>query len=201
MFSLPQLLDGYTFVLASQSPRRKELLDMLNLSVRVLPNPVKEEYPQELMSEQIPIYLAELKSKAFENKDLGPKDVLITADTVVICEGEVLGKPADRANAINYLKKISDNKHSVITGCCIRLNHQTQSFSVSTDVYFKTLSEWEINYYVDTYNPFDKAGAYGIQEWIGCIGVERIEGSFYNVMGLPLQRLYTEICKMIQSNQ
>ena len=199
MFPTPALFDGYTFVLASQSPRRKELLELLNIPVKVWNKPIDEVYPPELMPEQVPIYLAELKSKAFDQEPLGQKEILITADTVVICEETILNKPKNREEAIACLRKISDNRHRVITGCCIGLNHRRQTFNVVTDVYFKPLSEEEIIYYVDYYNPYDKAGAYGVQEWIGCIGVERIEGSFYNVVGLPLQRLYSEVCKMLQS--
>lgn len=198
MFPAPDLFDGYTFILASQSPRRKELLELLNIPVKVWNKPIEEAYPSELMPEQVPIYLAELKSKAFDKEPLGPKEILITADTVVICGEAILGKPKNREEAIAYLRKLSDNRHRVITGCCIAVNHRRQTFNVITDVYFKQLSEEEIIYYVDQYNPYDKAGAYGVQEWIGCIGVERIEGSFYNVVGLPLQRLYSEVCKMLQ---
>lgn len=185
-------LPGYNYILASKSPRRQELLHELgiNFSVEILD--VDESFPNSLFREEIPVFLAELKAKPFAGK-LDKNDLLITADTIVWLNGEVFGKPADKQEAIDILQKLSDNEHQVISGVCLTSEQKQKSFFSVSNVRFKKLSNSEINFYIDNYKPFDKAGAYGIQEWIGYIGITHIEGSFYNVMGLPIQQLYTEI--------
>lgn len=186
-------LKRYHVVLASNSPRRRELLAGLDLDfeVKVLPN-IKEDYPRDLPVVEIAQYIAEEKAMAYLDV-MKPDELLITADTVVIVGNEVLGKPVDALDARRMLKTLSGRKHQVITGVCLATNSRRKSFSVSTDVAFKQLSDEEIDYYVENYRPFDKAGAYGIQEWIGYVGVTGLEGSYFNVMGLPVQRIYTEL--------
>lgn len=187
-------LPDYNYILASKSPRRHELLHSLGINFSVRTKEVDENYPDSLKREEIAIYLAKLKASAFAN-ELAENDLLITADTIVWLNGEVFGKPADRNDAIRILRKLSGNEHQVISGVCLTsIKRQKTFFSVS-NVQFKQLSEAEIQFYVDEYKPFDKAGAYGIQEWIGYIGITHIEGSFYNVIGLPVQQLYSEIIR------
>ena len=182
-------LSTYNIILGSQSPRRKELLAGLDIefTTKVIPG-LEETYPDTLQGEEIPIYLAEQKADAYtlENNDL-----LITADTIVWLNGHVYGKPADEAEAREMLRSLSGKTHDVITGVCVRTNKKNVSFASTTKVRFAELTDAEIEHYVNKYRPMDKAGAYGIQEWIGYIGVEHIEGSYFNVMGLPIQRLYT----------
>lgn len=185
-------LPDYNYILASKSPRRQELLKSLGINFQVITKEVEEIFPGNLSKEQIPVFLAELKAKCFLN-DLKENDLLITADTIVWFNGEVLGKPANSREAIETLHKLSGHEHQVISGVSLTSVKKQKSFFSITNVMFKQLSLPEIEYYVYEYNPFDKAGAYGIQEWIGYIGITHIEGSFYNVMGLPVQQLYTEI--------
>lgn len=185
-------LPDYNYILASKSPRRQELLKSLGINFQVITKEVDEIFPGFLSKEQIPVFLAELKAKCFL-KDLKKNDLLITADTIVWFNGEVLGKPANRKEAIETLQKLSGHEHQVISGVSLTSVKKQKSFFSITNVMFKQLSLPEIEYYVYEYKPFDKAGAYGIQEWIGYIGITHIEGSFYNVMGLPVQQLYTEI--------
>ena len=189
-------LRKYQIVLASNSPRRRELLGGLGIpfSVKVLPD-IEESYPAELPVSQTAEYIAREKAAAYRSQ-LSSGELIITADTVVIVEQEVMGKPADEADARRMLQKLSGRTHQVITGVCLTTQADCRSFSVTTDVTFKALSTEEINYYISTYRPFDKAGAYGIQEWIGFIGVTGINGSYFNVMGLPVQRIYSELSKM-----
>lgn len=182
----------YNYILASKSPRRQELLTSLGIQFTVKTKEVEELYPGDLSKEQIPVYLAELKAKAFQNQ-LSSNDLLITADTIVCLENEVLGKPADYNEAFEMLSRLSGHEHQVITGVCLSSEQKNESFYAITNVQFKSLSEEEIGYYIREYKPFDKAGSYGIQEWIGCIGIRGIRGSFYNVMGLPVQKLYEHI--------
>lgn len=190
---LKQLLQGKTIVLASQSPRRQQLLAELDLPFEVRINgEVDETYPANLTPESIPEYLA-MKKAVHYMGSLASHEILLTSDTVVCCKGKVLGKPTDRDNAIAILKELSGCKHTVITGVALCYGNREHTFSASTDVYFRTLANEEIAHYVDTFKPYDKAGAYGIQEWIGYIGIERIDGSYFNVMGLPVQKLYTEL--------
>ncbi len=184
----------YNFILASKSPRRQQLLQSLDLEFTVLTREVDEIYPEHLSKEEVPVYLAELKANAFQT-ELKANDLLITADTIVCLREQILGKPESYQDAFNMLKSLSACKHEVITGVCLFSQKKKVSFFSSTDVEFKKLSDEEIDYYIQNYKPYDKAGSYGIQEWIGSIGIRRIEGSFYNVMGLPIQKLYEEIKK------
>lgn len=184
----------YNFILASKSPRRQQLLKSLNIEFKVITKEVDEIYPEDLQREEIPVFLAELKSKPFIT-ELDDSDLLITADTVVCLGNAVLGKPRDYDEAFAMLENLSGKEHQVITGVCISSNNKMHSFYSLTNVQFKELSHREIEYYVSEFKPYDKAGAYGIQEWIGTIGITHIEGSFYNVMGLPIQKLYEEIQK------
>lgn len=188
-------LEKYRIVLGSNSPRRKELLAGLDLQFEVETIPgIDESYPDTLTSEAIPLYIARKKAEAYLDK-MSDNELLITADTIVATYDRILGKPANREEAIEMLRYLSDHVHEVITGVCLTTKEKTVSFSVASAVCFAHLEEDDIIYYVDKYRPFDKAGSYGIQEWIGYIGVEAINGSFYNVMGLPVQRLYQELKK------
>lgn len=183
-------LDKYNVILASASPRRRELLNMLAVKFTVARGiDVDESYPDTLAPEDVPLYLSGLKADAYRQA-MKPDDLIITADTVVIIDNEVIGKPSSSEEAKTMLSKLSGHTHTVVSGVTITTQRRRESFSVSTDVRFSKLTEEEIEYYIDTYQPLDKAGAYGIQEWIGAAGVESIDGSFYNVMGLPVNRLY-----------
>ncbi|MFI3332069.1 MAG: Maf family nucleotide pyrophosphatase [Rikenellaceae bacterium] len=187
---------GLRLVLASQSPRRRALMEGANLPCSVVCYHVDEHYPADLAASEVPQFLAKLKGDNYPC-ELTSSEILITADTVVICEGEILGKPKDRDEACAMLRKISGRSHKVITGVVLRSEQRSESFSCESLVHFATLTEEEIEHYVEQFSPLDKAGSYGIQEWIGYIGIEGIEGSFYNVMGLPIQRLYVELNKFI----
>ena len=187
------MLEQYHIILGSNSPRRRELLAGLDLDFEVkVISGLKETYPDSLQPEEIPLFLSKLKAEAYI-PDLHDDTLLITADTVVWNGNSVIGKPEDRNEAIEMLKSLSGHEHYVVTGVCLTTTRKQKAFSVTSTVRFATLTEEEITYYVDKYTPFDKAGAYGIQEWIGYVGVESITGSFYNVMGLPVQRLYQEL--------
>jgi septum formation protein len=179
-------------ILASGSPRRKLLLEGLGLDFSVLVRETSEDYPEYLRREEIALFLSRAKAQAIL-PELKDTDIIISADTIVCCEDKILNKPVDRADAISMLKLMSGKKHEVITGVCILSNKRENCFFSITEVLFALLDDDEISYYVDNYKPYDKAGAYGIQEWIGFIGIEHIEGSYFNVMGLPVQRLYTEL--------
>ena len=185
-------LSKYNIILASQSPRRHELLKGLNIPFEVNVIDVEETYPKQLFGVDIPMYLAEKKANAYVSK-MQENTLLITADTIVWHEGKVYGKPANKAEATKMLKALSGKTHEVITGVCISTLKQRKTFHVISEVRFASLLPTEIEYYLDNYEPYDKAGSYGIQEWIGYIGVEHIEGSYFNVMGLPVQRLYNEL--------
>jgi septum formation protein len=185
-------LKDYQLILASQSPRRHEMLKELGLIFEIRTKEIEEVYPDGLEPEQIPVYLSELKAKAFE-KDIKANELVITADTIVCVDDWILGKPKDREDAVKMLNALSNRSHQVISGVCLMSKKKKVSFSTVTNVHFKALSEEEIDYYIDNYQPFDKAGAYGIQEWIGFIGIDGIEGSYFNVVGLPIQRLYQEL--------
>ncbi|WP_291584836.1 Maf-like protein [Bacteroides sp.] len=189
-------LKKYNIVLASNSPRRKELMSGLGVDyvVKTLPD-VDESYPDTLQGAEIPAYISREKADAYRAL-IQPGELLITADTIVWLNGEVLGKPKDREGAIDMLHRLSGTSHQVITGVCLTTSDWQKSFTAVTDVTFATLTEEEIIYYVDKYIPMDKAGAYGVQEWIGFIGVESISGSYFNVMGLPIQRLYQELKRL-----
>lgn len=188
-------LQKYRIVLGSASPRRKELLSGLDIDfdVEVIPG-IDESYPEELTAHEIPLYIARKKADAYVAK-MTDNELLITADTIVATEGHILGKPADRVEAIGMLRRLSGRVHEVATGVCISTKEKNVSFSVVSKVSFAKIDDEDILYYVDKYRPYDKAGSYGIQEWIGYVGVEAIDGSFYNVMGLPVQRLYQELKK------
>lgn len=191
--NLLENLRGYKLLLASASPRRKELLAMLGVEFEICSGKdIDESYPEHIDTKDIAQYLAQKKAKAYI-ESLSNDEIVITADTIVVNNGKVLGKPLDEANAKIMLRSLSGKKHKVITGVAITSLQKQVAFSVETEVEFAQLDEMEINEYVSTFRPLDKAGAYGIQEWIGCIGVRNINGSFYNVMGLPLHRLYTEL--------
>lgn len=194
-------LKPYHIILASHSPRRQQLLKDAGIDYELAVGyDVEEVYPVSLPVEEVPAYLSELKSSAYPNK-LKANDILITADTVVCLKGQIIGKPRNREDAISILRRLSGNRHTVVTGVTLRTSELQMSFSVHSDVFFRSLTIEEIEYYIDTYKPFDKAGAYGIQEWIGYIAIERIEGSFYNVMGLPIQQLYLKLGNFIRKMQ
>ena len=196
---LHEKLTSYRLLLASQSPRRRELIAGSGIPFTLTAKYDCEEcYPATLAVEEVPAYLSRLKSEAYPEA-LNAEDILLTADTVVILEGEVLGKPKDRADALKMIARLAGNRHTVITGVTLRSASRSHTFSTASDVWFRPLSEEEIAYYVDHYSPYDKAGSYGIQEWIGYVGIERIDGSFYNVMGLPIQRLYVELEQFINN--
>ena len=196
---LHQLLVSYNLILASASPRRRQLLAECGLKFTLAEKfECDETFDSAMPCNQVAEYLSTLKSNAYP-KSLETNDILLTADTVVIANNRILGKPADRADAIAMLSMLSGKSHTVITGVTIRTAEHSHSFSVESKVYFREITTEEIDYYIDTYKPFDKAGAYGIQEWIGYVAIEGIEGSFFNVMGLPVQRLYVELTELLQS--
>ena len=188
-----RLVENHRVVLASNSPRRKELLGGLGIDfeVRTLQD-IDESYPSSLKGEEIPMYISGKKAEAYK-QSMADDEMIITADTIVYDNGQVLGKPKDREEAIQMLRELSGHAHEVITGVSIVTKEKTAQFASTSKVTFAELTDEEIAYYVDHYKPFDKAGAYGIQEWIGYVAVTRIEGSYFNVMGLPIQRLYTEL--------
>ena len=187
------ILKDYRVILASQSARRQYLLKELGIDFEILPDHETDEvYPAGLSKEEIPVYLAEKKAESVMPV-IPEKTLLITADTIVWFNNKVVDKPGNRAEALSILHKLSGSMHEVITGVCISLSHKKHSFYCSTLVWFADLTNEEINDYVEAYRPYDKAGAYGIQEWIGYIGIEKIEGSYFNVMGLPVQKLYKEL--------
>lgn|SRR5690554_5515130 len=187
-------LTDYNFILASRSPRRQELLRMLGISFTVSDSEVEETFPEGLLKSEIPVYLAKLKANPLLSA-LREKDLLITADTVVFLNGEIIGKPANHAEAEEILQKLSGKEHQVISGVCLSSVEKQVSFHSLSKVRFKKLRTEEIQFYIKTYKPFDKAGAYGIQEWIGLVGITRIEGSYTNIMGLPVQELYEAIIR------
>jgi len=187
-------LKDYQLILASQSPRRHQMLKELGLDFKIQTKDVEEVYPDHLKREEIPVYLSKLKAEAFV-LDLNEKELVITADTIVCVGDIVLGKPKNRDEAVEMLQMLSGRSHQVISGVCLKSKEKEVSFSTTTHVHFKELSLEEIDYYIDNYKPFDKAGAYGIQEWIGFVGIDGIEGSYFNVVGLPIQRLYQELNK------
>lgn len=189
-------IQHYKIVLASNSPRRRELLSGLNLeyTVRVLPD-INESYPDTLKGEEIPMYISREKAKAYRNS-MAEDELIITADTVVCINEKVLGKPRTQEEAKEMLRELSGKTHQVITGVCLMTCGLQRTFSATTQVTFDVLTEDEIEFYVEKFRPLDKAGAYGVQEWIGFVGVSRLEGSYFNVMGLPVQRLYQELKKL-----
>ncbi|MCX6232050.1 MAG: Maf family nucleotide pyrophosphatase [Bacteroidetes bacterium] len=182
----------YDIILASQSPRRQQLLKDMGFDFRVIVTDAEEIYPAAMPLLQIPVYLAEVKANAI-TAELKENTLIIAADTIVAIEDKVLGKPRDEKDAFDILQQISGRMHQVITGVCLKAKEKQHSFYALSNVYFRHLSDEEINYYITKYKPFDKAGAYGVQEWIGYVGIEHIEGSYFNVMGLPTQMLYQEL--------
>ena len=197
---LNEKLKKYKIILASGSPRRKEIMQILGFDFRVITKDTIEEYPLDMPKEKVSEFLAELKAKAFEKEvHEDEKLVVITSDTTVVIGQEILGKPSGRLQAIEMLKKLSGKKHTVYSGVCIKNKFKTVTFTAFTDVWFRELSDKEIEYYVDNFSPFDKAGAYAVQEWIGASAISRIEGSYYNVMGLPSQMLYIELEKFFSN--
>lgn len=185
-------LEKYSVVLASKSPRRQELLRGMGVRFECITKETPERFP-EMPLKKVAGYLSRQKSLAFTDVELPENYLLITADTVVIAENEILGKPVDRADAFRMLRLLSGKSHVVVTGVTLRSKERTKTFSASSSVTFAALDPEEMAYYVDQYKPFDKAGAYGIQEWIGYVGISGLRGSFYNVMGLPTQRLYNAL--------
>lgn len=186
-------LNSYNIVLASNSPRRKELLERLGIKfkIRTLLG-VDESFPKELQGAEVAKYISKKKADAYK-ETMGENDLIITADTIVCIDNQILGKPKNAAAAVSMLSRLSGRTHEVITGVTVLSQSKCENFAVTSQVKFATLTEEEINYYINNFLPFDKAGAYGIQEWIGLIAVEELHGSFFNVMGLPVQRLYTAL--------
>ena len=183
-------LRKYHIILASKSPRRQELLRGMGVDFEILTKETDERFPSDMPLDEVPKYLSLQKSLAFADDELPADYLLITSDTVVICEGEILGKPKDREDAARMLQLLSGKTHHVVTGVTVRSAEKTESFAVRSNVTFAQLDADEINYYIEHCKPYDKAGAYGIQEWIGYVGISGLEGSFYNVMGLPTRWLY-----------
>lgn len=181
----------WDFILGSKSPRRKELLEKLGIEFRQESRSIDEVFPDTMIPQQVPAYLAELKAEQFD--DLKENELVITSDTDVIFQNEILGKAANKEEAQIALAKLSNQWHEVVTGVCLKSRDKKVSFSDTTRVKFKDLSIHEINYYIDHYKPFDKAGSYGIQDWFGATCVERIEGCYFNVMGLPVRLIYQEL--------
>ncbi|MBI1305587.1 MAG: septum formation protein Maf [Bacteroidetes bacterium] len=181
------------YLLGSASPRRQQLLGGLDISFEVVKISTEEIYPNDLFPEDVATFLAKKKSDAF--RDLREDEVLITADTIVILGEEVLEKPVDFDDAVRMVTELSGNKHTVVTGVCLRSSNNQLVFNEKTDVFFRHLDEDEIRYYISKYKPYDKAGSYGVQEWIGYTSIKRLEGCYYNVMGLPMQSLYKALCE------
>ena len=198
MPTLNDRLKNYNIILASQSPRRREILKMLGVDFKVVVKDTDETFPPELQGGAIPEHIAVLKASAFDSdlQSLPDNTIIIASDTIVYIDNKVIGKPKGREDAIKMLKTLSGRCHQVLTGVCIKTKDRQRSFFAESKVWFRELSD-EITYYVDNYQPFDKAGAYAVQEWIGAAAIAKIEGSYYNVMGLPSQMLYNELLKFI----
>lgn len=189
---LHEKLKDKKIILASQSPRRKQLLAEMGLQFDVIVKPTDESFSEDLRLQEVALYIARKKAEAFDHK-IDNNTIVITADTIVCIDSMILNKPEDRNDAVRILQLLSGNKHTVITAVCLFSNEKEKDFFVATDVYFRKLSLEQINYYLDHYKPYDKAGSYGIQEWIGFIGLEKIVGSYHNVMGLPTAELHQEL--------
>lgn len=188
-------LDKYDVILASKSPRRQELLAGMGVNFRVMTCDVVEDYPSSLPAVDVPAFLSRKKASAFETNELPENHLVIASDTVVIIDNQILGKPKDTDDAARMLRLLSGRTHKVVSGVTIKTKDVTETFSAVSDVTFNILNDNEIHFYIEKYHPFDKAGAYGVQEWIGYIGVSAVKGSFYNVMGLPTQMLYQTLKK------
>ena len=193
---LHEKLKEFDIILASQSPRRKQLLSEMGIEFKVIIRDIDESYDANLLQHDVAMYIARKKAAAFIDL-ISDNTIVITADTIVCLENKIIGKPNATSEAFNILKQLSGNRHTVITGVCIKSNLKEVTFFKSSDVYFRTLTDEEISYYIKTFKPMDKAGAYGIQEWIGFIGLERIDGSYHNVMGLPTSELYYRLQQFI----
>ena len=189
-------LKKYNLILGSNSPRRKEILEEMGLKINIVASDIDEYYNENIKPHEVPVFLAEKKSKAL-NYLIKEKDILITADTIVLLKNKILSKPKDQVDAKKILLDLSSKTHDVITGVCIASCKKTLSFSCSTSVTFNSIDENDIDYYIKKHKPFDKAGSYGIQEWIGLIGINKISGSYSNVVGLPSSRLYHELKRFI----
>ncbi|MCG8577054.1 MAG: Maf family nucleotide pyrophosphatase [Flavobacteriales bacterium] len=185
-------LENKKLILASKSPRRQELLKGLDVSFEIRTKDVEEIYDPRMDKEKVPVFLAELKAEAFQD-EMKEDEIILTSDTIVIHDDKILEKPKDREQAIEMVSRLSDSRHTVITGVCIWSKNKKVLFSDHTKVEFESLSAEEIEYYIDRYQPYDKAGSYGVQEWIGYVGIKKLEGSYFNVMGLPLHRVYQEL--------
>jgi septum formation protein len=194
LWTIDQIMNFPQIILASKSPRRQELLKLMDLEFRIVLKEVDESYPDNLTPEEVAVYIATQKAKAFD-ETVGD-EIVLTADTIVCIDDLILGKPENTAHAIEMLQLLSGRMHRVITGVCLLYKHQYHSFYDVSEVYFSKLSDEEITTYVNKYQPFDKAGSYGIQERIGLIGIERINGSYTNVVGLPTEKLYRELAKL-----
>ncbi len=188
-------LNKYSLILGSKSPRRQELLKGIFSDFEIRVKEIDESFPSTLKKQEIPVFLSQQKAKAFNEELKSSNDLLITCDTIVWINDHALNKPTDKKEAVKMLEELSGKMHQVFTGVTLSTAHKTVSFFESTNVYFKKLSEDEINFYIDNFKPYDKAGAYGVQEWMGFAGMIRIEGCFFNVMGLPLSKLYSELAK------
>lgn len=186
----------YNFILGSNSPRRSEILKEMGLDFKIIASNIDETIPKGMKNKNVPIYLAKEKAN-FLFKELNENEILITADTIVLMNDEIITKPSNKKDAKDILQKISNNKHEVITGICITSNSNQHSFSSKTEVFFNKISNSEIEYYLEKFKPYDKAGSYGIQEWLGLISVRKIIGSYTNVVGLPSSELYQELNKFI----
>jgi len=191
---LREKLKNYNVILASGSPRRQQFFKELDLEFKIQIKEIEEKFPKHLKGAEITDFLANLKSQAFTN--LTEKDLLITSDTIVWLENKALGKPKNKQEAYTMLKELSGKKHEVITSISIRNNNFQKIINDTTVVYFKEISDKEISYYINNYNPYDKAGAYGIQEWIGFIAIDKMEGSYFNVVGLPVHKLFKELMNL-----
>lgn len=199
VFELKEILKDRRIILGSASPRRRQLLEEMDLEFSVDNSFSGEEsYPHELIAEEVPEYLAKQKSHNF-TKELSKNDILLTADTVVILDSQILGKPKDERDAFAMLSALSGKIHKVVTGVCLRDRERSMTFSDCSYVEFYQLTASDINYYIKTYSPLDKAGAYGIQEWIGAVAIKKIEGSYYNIMGLPTELLYHKLQEFLNA--
>jgi len=197
---LSDLLKSYRIILASRSPRRQQLLKELGLKFDTVIREYEETFPEGLNGEEIARFVAHSKAVSFRN-EIAENEIVITADTIVWCNNQVLGKPIDKQDAVRILNEISGNTHEVITGVSLFSKYKEVTFSVSTKVTFELLTDEDINFYIDNCEPYDKAGAYGIQEWIGITACSRIEGSYFNVVGLPVQRLYKELQEFVKDKR
>jgi septum formation protein len=196
MALFPAELDHFEIILASKSPRRQQLLKDLGVQFKVITQDIEETFPSHLKKEEVALYLALKKATAFEGVLHQENLIVITADTIVCLGEKIIGKPNGYLDAINTLKSLSGKMHEVFTGVCIRLKEKKNLFFVRSEVYFKTLSDDEIHFYLEHFKPYDKAGAYGIQDWIGLIGIEKINGSYHNVMGLPVKEVYESLLEI-----